>query len=126
MNLLLTFFFSVLVTIALSHNLALKFFLYWKYPWLDIPMHMLGGMSVAFGIAILPFFGIHLKARYRTFVAYLCGVFFVGLIWEVFEIVSGAAVYDEYYIADTIKDFCMDLIGGAVGYAIVKSLKSLE
>lgn len=50
--------FSSLVTLALVHYLSFEFFLYWKYLWLDIPVHILGTITVAFGIATAPFFAL--------------------------------------------------------------------
>lgn len=121
----LLFFFSALSTLAVTHITALYFFLYWKYAWLDISMHTLGGVCVVFGFSILPFFRIIVPARYTTLFAYLVGVFIIGLLWEVFEIVSGSTFVDETFVLDTITDLFFSLIGGTIGYGIVQSIKKI-
>jgi hypothetical protein len=115
---------STLLTIAIVHGVALEFFLYWKYLWLDIPMHLLGGVCVAFGYSVLPFFRINLPPKYRTFAWYLAFVFAVGVIWEIFEFVNGLSVIaGENIFTDTAGDLFNDLIGGCIGYAIQKRIQ---
>ena len=122
MQLLVLFLLSALLTLAIVHAAALHFFLYWKYNWFDIPMHFLGGLCVALGFAILPYFRVTLPERYTTFLAYVAVVLIVGLSWEVFEIASGVNVIDEYFVGDTILDIIMDLFGGWVGYTLYKRI----
>ncbi len=125
MNILTVFFFISLMTLATVHIVALKFFLYWKYLWLDIPVHILGGICVAFGIAILPFFRIVIPYRYQTLTAYILGVLLVGVLWELFEIWAGIPLTQEGFAVDAITDLCMDVLGAVVGYGIVKSIQKL-
>lgn len=122
MQVLVTFFLSALMTLALVHILALKFFLYWKYTWLDIPVHVLGGVCVALGFSILPYLRINLPSRYATFFAYMTFVLLVGLAWEVFEIMSGMNSIDEYFLSDTLLDLSMDLCGGWLGYTLMRRI----
>lgn len=119
-----SFFLIATSTLALVHNIATSFFLYWKYPWFDIPMHFLGGVCVALGFSVLPFFRIRLSPRYQSFVAYLAFVFLVGTFWEIFELVYGISLTSDSadLIIDTAKDFFFDLIGGSVGYFMSKHI----
>lgn len=126
MSVLVILTLSTLAIIAVSHILALQFFLYWKYAWFDIPMHFFGGVSIALGYGILPFLRIGLKLTYRTYISYLAVVLVVGLGWEVFEIVGGINVIDEYFVSDTLIDLVVDLLGGTVGYALVKRLQDVH
>lgn len=126
MNILLVFFFASLVTLALIHYLSLEFFLYWKYLWLDIPVHILGGITVAFGIALAPFFRIMLPNYLRTFLGYSILVLCAGLGWEVFEYMAGISIVDSDFFADTLIDLCMDIVGAVIGYGIVQSIMKLE
>jgi hypothetical protein len=121
----LTLFFSAITTLAIVHTLAIRFFLYWKYTWFDIPMHILGGICIALGISILPFFKIQLSPRYTTIILYIIVALVVGILWEIFEFTFGISVYDETFVADTISDLFMDVVGGAIGYSIVQSVKKL-
>ncbi len=126
MNLLLTFFFATFGTLAVVHFFAMKFFLYWKYDWFDIPMHAFGGLCVALGFSILPFLRISLPSRYGTLIVYLLAVVLVGILWEIFEVATGIATVDQYYWDDTSLDLVMDVVGGTIGYFFVQSIKRLE
>lgn len=127
MNILLTLFFTSFTTLAVIHFFATKFFLYWKYFWFDIPMHVFGGVCVAFGFAILPFFRIQLPSRYTTLKGYIGAVLCVGILWEVFEYffgLSGFAVQNDF-IFDTVKDLIMDMLGGVIAYGVIMKIKQL-
>ena len=126
MNLLLTYFFSTLVTVAVANEIAIHFFLYWKYSWIDMPIHFLGGVSVALGISILPFLRITLSPRLGTFFAYVTMTFTAGVAWEVFEFTNGITKIEPGFYSDTFSDLCMDILGGAIGYGIVRSTKQIE
>lgn len=122
MALRLTFFFTALITLALVHVVATEFYLYWRYVWLDIPMHFLGGVVCAFGLAILPFFHIHLPKRYGTRFAYLLFAFLVGVSWEVFEYVYDIMIVDTHtnLIVDTGMDLTCDMLGALFGYTFIQ------
>lgn len=51
-------------------------------------------------------------------------VFLVGAVWEAFEIVIRVnPEYSRVYWAfDTLKDLCMDVLGGSVAYWVTKQL----
>jgi hypothetical protein len=125
MTILLTLTMITLSVLATAHIIALQFFLYWKYNWFDIPMHFLGGVCVALGFGILPFFRIRLKEAYDTLLTYVAVVLVVGLFWEVFEIVGGVNVIDEYFVGDTLIDLLMDILGGMLGYVLVHRLRAV-
>jgi len=125
-NLVLTLLLSSLTLLAVSHWAATSFFLYWKYQWLDIPIHMLGGICVALGTASLPFLRVSLPQFFNTYGGYVCIVLLVGTTWEMFEYFAGVSIMDAYFIVDTIIDYCMNLVGVSIGYGIVRSIKILE
>lgn len=112
--------FSVLVTIALVHVVALEFFLYWKYLWLDIPMHVLGGVACALFFSILPFFDIRMSERYGTVQWYLAFTLVVGVAWELFEAVAGISLEEPGFMFDTATDLSMDVLGACIGFVLVK------
>ncbi len=120
MILRVTLFLIAMSTLAITHYVATINFLYWRYTWLDIPMHFLGGLCVALGFSILPFFRITLPERYRTLIWYLLMVFAVGIAWEVFEYINGISLASphERLLTDTLGDLFFDLLGGYTGYFI--------
>ena len=125
MTLRLTIFFATLTTLAIIHSLANEFYLYWKYAWLDILMHALGGVTVALGISILPFFRTHFFERFQSLGLYVVAALLIGIAWEVFEVLSGIMVVDDTFISDTALDLLMDAVGVAGGYHLVVSLKKM-
>lgn len=116
-----TLFLTSLATLAIIHNLAITFYLYWLYLWIDIPIHMLGGAVVTFGVWLLPVFRVSIPERFMGLVPTLVVVFAVGILWELFEIGIGIPILEkEGYVLDTCIDLVMDLIGGYIGFAIIK------
>lgn len=126
MPLLFILFVSSLVALALIHIASLQFFLYWKYLWLDIPVHFLGGVTVAFGVALCMYNRTCPIPLLRGIMGYIITVLIIGITWEVFEILAKFSVVDEYFFTDTVVDLCMDVLGGIVGYGIVLTIKKLE
>lgn len=123
----MSFFFITLITLAVIHTVATEFFLYWRYTWFDIPVHVLGGVCVALGISILPFFKIVLPQKYTTLVSYLLIVLMVGATWEIFEYCAGISLiaYEDFFI-DTGIDLGMDLVGGVLGYLFIKQIAKFD
>lgn len=107
------------------HIAALQFFLYWKYLWLDIPVHFLGGVTVALGFAVCVYSRIRIPVQIKSLLGYMLVVFLVGISWELFEISSKISITEPDFIPDTLLDLCMDMLGGVVGYGIVKSIRNI-
>lgn len=113
----LLFFISLSVVFGI-HLLALYFELYWVYPWLDIPMHVFGGITIVLGLAA--FF----PRMLHSFLTPLLVVLGVSLLWEVFEHLIGFSFIEEaYYVFDTGLDFLMGILGGLIGYVLVKNIE---
>jgi hypothetical protein len=119
MSFRITLFLSGIVLLALVHFLAIEFYLYWTYLWLDMPMHLLGGFCVALGVSILSLFRIHLPPHFQTLRWYVIVVLVVGIAWEIFEYVNGISLVEgEVFVIDTVIDLTLDVLGGVLGYAI--------
>lgn len=125
MSLRITLLLSTLLTIAVVHIVSIEFFLYWKYYWLDIPVHLLGGIACALGFSILPYFGWKRFPQYSGFVWYVLFALSVGVLWEIFEFASGVTRVEQGFVLDTVIDFGMDLLGVWIGYGIVKSTNTI-
>ena len=108
--------FLILLLIALVHNAAQAFSLYWLFSWLDILMHFLGGIFI--GLSTLWFFfesgyvsiERNLRNIARVTAAAIIGI---GIGWEIFEVVAGIPIEDNY-VLDTIIDVGMDILGSFV------------
>jgi hypothetical protein len=109
------FLFSAVLVAAL-HFLAVQKDLYWSINEFDSLMHFLGGAMV--GLFFVFFFyssGLFQPAD-RTLFGFLgmalLGIAFVGVAWEIFEILTGTMfVSSQDYASDTTVDFIMDTLG---------------
>lgn len=97
--------------LAVLHTYALDAYLYWRYVWLDVPVHFLGGLAIgSFIVGFLPRFSPLL------FVLMLAGAV-IG--WEVFEYFVGTPK-EANFIFDTSLDVLIGTLGGMVTYAIAR------
>ena len=112
--------------LAALHILALEFYLYWQYPWFDLPMHFLGGAVVALSLFAMTAFGIPIPSAFRRLVPVLAFVLFVGIAWEVWEVLADISTREQNYLFDTAVDLVMDLSGGFLGYIIGSRLHLLD
>lgn len=111
---------SLIGLIAVVNGVALYWHLYFYVWWLDIPMHMLGGMWVAL-FALSSYYrltNVSTKDTSPLFVfAFAVAItMIVGLSWELFEFsaqtfIERAHVFD---IGDTLSDLVNDLIGALI------------
>lgn len=111
-------------TLAVLHILLLRFYLYWRHEWLDIPMHLFGGSIVALGVFAAGDLNVPFFKRLRRFMPVMLTVLFVAVVWEVYEYLI---VYQmgENYVADTILDLLMGLTGGVIGLVVARRLQAL-
>jgi hypothetical protein len=126
----------LVVTLTIVQYLAIGFFLYVRFWWLDILMHAIGGAFV--GLLAIWFFYfsgyISNENQARLKFAYIAVAFFTTLIfallWEVYEFIIlykpliGSYLTFESYFQDTVKDVVVGLLGSllAVGYFFITKL----
>lgn len=106
---LAAFVFSI--AIALLEQWALGSYLYWRYVWFDVPMHLLGGLTI--GTFLVPLLG-----QFRP-ILYVLGFAVIALGWEVFEF-AFVARREANFIFDTSLDLLMDALGGALVYIVAR------
>lgn len=95
---------------------------YFLFPWLDIPLHLLGGLFIGL-LAIwlsgrlFVFFGEW--SRLQKFLLVLGVVCLVGVFWEFFEFgldwlytIGIVGFKSQLSVADTIGDLFLDILGG--------------
>lgn len=111
----------LIALIGAIHILALKLYLYWLFPWLDVFMHFGGAMWVALA-AMWLFSSVHRKL---TFMRVLIIIIAVSVGWELFELWGGIP-REANFAFDTSLDLLMDVVGGITGYAVGKYLLSRD
>lgn len=108
---------------AFIHYLAEQFELYWRYPWLDMPMHVFGGIFIMLTLASL--------ARMRVMpqwclsswrlVVVLTGVL-VG--WELFGIYRYGGLKPDFW-SDGLLDLLCGTLGVVIGHYLAKSITKI-
>lgn len=105
---------ALIAGIAVTNALATAFSWYWRIPWLDMPMHFLGGLWV--GSTALWFVFWRKKMAHRYGAAYavaLIAVVVVGGLWEVFEFSIDTLTFSsQNSVVDTASDLFFDILGG--------------
>lgn len=120
-----------IVMIGLVNVLAAQFYLYWRFLWLDMPMHFLGGVWIGFAVLWIYYLSGRFKdipenRRYVLYVYSLAGAVAVviGVFWELFEFSVDVFVsFNEFNgFQDTISDLVFATIGAlfAAKYFIYK------
>jgi hypothetical protein len=112
--------FQLLVT----HFVALELYLYWKFWWLDILMHLLGGVWLVSiwrtltDMELIPFRWWRLRIILPVTITLM-------IIWEIF----GVYVEDGFkvgYITDTVGDIVCGIVGVMVGFWLLRKLQILD
>ncbi len=111
--------FAVSLTVtAVLNIIALYYSFYSTIDHFDSLMHFLGGATVSFAILWFYFFSELFYPQRRTIMSFFLmsfsGVIFIGVSWEIFELVSGiTSVLDPVYPFDTAMDLTMNILGAA-------------
>lgn len=125
MKLIPVIFFILLSLFGVFHLLALRFFLYWQIPWFDIPMHLLGGATIVFWVFSLTHFGLKLNQSFFRVGPILLFVFLLAVTWEVSQYVF-IEMNKPNYILDTLSDLFFSVLGGGIGFWLVRRFEFLE
>jgi hypothetical protein len=103
---------AISIVLAGFQFYALANFLYWKYSWFDIPMHILGALGIgAFLIGV---------SSIRRPISYLLAMAAISVSWEVMEYVGGLTRYEHLFLFDTAHDLLDDAIGATLAYLIAR------
>jgi hypothetical protein len=91
--------------------------LYYELPWLDIPMHILGGFGVASLASALFSYGNSKISYWKLFAMYLS----VAILWEAYEYIHDmirVVAWNGW--TDTIQDIINGWIGMSIAYFFVR------
>lgn len=104
----------LLVLFSVSFFLFDPMHLYYEIWWLDIPMHILGGLGVASLASSLHLYFLKTRISFlNLFLAYTA----VAILWEVYEYAHDLVTYREWNgWLDTIKDYLDGLLGALIAY----------
>ncbi len=101
--------------------------IYELYAWIDIPMHFLGGFSIAFTYIYLTGFlyreNIVERLPFLIFFVFIISlVSLTAVLWEFFEFGIDIAfnLDTQKGVKDTLGDLLFGLIGGSFGFLLFK------
>ncbi|MFM2424228.1 MAG: hypothetical protein RLZZ70_619 [Candidatus Parcubacteria bacterium] len=102
------------------HTIAEYFELYWRYGWLDMPVHLIGGVLLTL---ILYTFVLILKYQPAriTLPRLLALATFPLLVWEVFGVYRYGGLKPGFGI-DSSLDILFGILGVVAGYYIARAL----
>jgi len=127
-NLLRILSFFIFPALVFIINLPLDF-LYDLYPWIDIPMHFFGGLSIAFtSVLFLNFFDEKnlLKIRDPFIFIFVVSSFvvLVAVLWEFYEFFLQYffGIIHQLGLEDTLLDLATGLGGGIVGGIVFRKV----
>ena len=115
-NLLIAQIISISV-VACTHIVGLTHFLYWRWPWFDMPAHVLGGLWAGLFAA----WALSLRKMPPRIMFCVGTAFVLGIIWESFEAVIGMTTFPAD-ILDSLKDLSMGMIGGLAAYFLARKI----
>lgn len=98
-------------TLAVLEWWMIENHIFWQYVWSDVPMHLLGGLTL--GVLSVGLLRVRRKHRY------VVGLALAFIAWEIFEYVFGVP-REANYAFDTCIDLLMDTLGGTIAYYIAR------
>lgn len=108
---------------ATTHVLAEWLRLYWLYPWLDMPMHIMGGVVVMLMLASLRLMGTPVRHLSRVWIVVLLTL--VLLLWEAFGIYRFGGLKPDFW-SDTALDLLCGIVGIVAGYLLTLALERID
>jgi hypothetical protein len=107
----------LLFLLGLSEFVFDPTYLYYELPWLDIPMHIMGGFGVAFFTSsVLSYAGIKV-----SFVKICIAYLIVAISWELSEFIRDTMAIAEWNgWQDTTADVVDGFIGMSIAYFFIK------
>ncbi len=119
---LLLFFLVLSILIGFLQTLAIKYSLYFELPWLDVFMHVLGGIWIAlifFSFSLFKRNGV-MFSRLFFLITAATSVLFVSFLWEILELsLKNTSISDPLYLMDTTIDFMSAFFGAILGWGIL-------
>jgi len=118
---LLPFLWFPLAIFVLHIVLSFGFKAYVPYPWLDIPMHLVGGAAIAYffygGLCYLDGEKLVVKPEKRLFnILIVSLVATAAVFWEFAEFLSDRflGTSSQVSISNVLKDQCLGIVGGVL------------
>lgn len=126
---LITFLFSASFLLAVFHDASIRMAWYYHYPWVDIPMHILGGFVVGLFAYILIVAYTNLAPFQSLSIGMLASIasftLAVILSWEAFELIF-KLTNDAGTSVETFSDIFFGLGGAAAAWGLIWELDNIK
>ncbi len=108
---------SVVVVLAIAQGFAVYYHWYFFYPWLDIPMHIIGGFWLMIAI---PYFFPSTFTALRHILPLFVLAMLIGVGWELFEFsLDKLVAFTIHDMVDTLDDLKNDALGALLAAALL-------
>lgn len=114
---------ALIVLIGVSHSIVLFRHLQFTHPWVDIPLHLAGGLWIGLFSLWLYYsdrtrFPEKDRSLHFVVTVALVSSMTIGAAWELFEYVVNLLTVGEFYdLVDMLADLTNDAIGALSGAA---------
>lgn len=121
-----TFYISTFLAVTLLftvHMIASLEALYFKIWWLDIPMHLWGGVCVA--LAALASYQLYPRTvdQLSLWIGVILVVLVIGSVWELYEVaLNNLYNIDRFDLLDMVSDLINDTLGALAALFVSKKL----
>jgi hypothetical protein len=105
------------------HYLAERFELYWRYAWLDMPMHLFGGVFIMLALWSLARIGIIPRSFTSSWRLPLV-LLLIMLLWEAFGVYRYGGLKPDFW-SDGIIDIVFGTIGIVAGYYLARAITKI-
>jgi hypothetical protein len=111
-----------LFILSLLDKVAFQHYLYWRFPWFDVVMHLVGGIAIGLVSAYAYWEwqkenNINAEDSKYFYVFNLGFILFLGAGWEVFEIMADRIV--KFDPVNILQDLLIGTIGSLLAGLIV-------
>lgn len=112
-----------IIIFIIQYTVLMRFGVYTKYVWFDIPMHFIGGCAIAYSFILVLnklYDKVIINDKLIRILIIVSFVGFVAIFWEFYEHLVNVLLNDPINVyGDTMLDLLMGLLGGLV-IALIK------
>ena len=125
----LSFFIFPAIVFLFSLYIGVVHHAYMLYPWIDVPMHFIGGISIAFTVVLfLKFFiekkWIQIRSKFLFVLFVVALVLLIAVFYEFYEFLLKTLfdVNTQPDVADTMIDLFLGFLGGLFGGIVFRRI----
>ncbi len=108
-----------MAVVVTGNALAYRFAWYWRFGWLDLAMHLVGGLAV--GLLIISLTTLGQSGSWQVWLGAIVAALLAGILWELaqyYGYVFGWQAFNALQLgwSDTLGDLTSDALGGFLAW----------